>query len=347
MNPGEIRSNTSNDISARETFERLKAACTTEPYIPYEKRIETLKKIEQILTENDEAICDAVNTDFGNRSRHETKVLEIAACLMGIRYTLKRLKKWMKPKKRHAAFVFWGMKNQVIPQAKGVAGIVTPWNYPLFLALSPMTSAIAAGNRVMLKQAANSQTLCRLLEQLFSNEISRDIITILPGVRAKEFSSLPYDHLIFTGSPNMGRAVMNSASEHLTPVTLELGGKSPVIVLDDYDIRTAAKRIIFTKLMNAGQTCVAPDYLFIPENRQEAFIDACREAAARQYPDLETPDYTSIIDNRAYRRLMATLEDASDKGAEVISLLPGKQADDTLRKISPAILKNVTSDNCK
>lgn len=328
-----------NDVSSLYTLQAR--AFLKEPEISYEKRIELLEIIESILIENDQAIYDAVSRDFGNRSIHETRILEIAPSVMGLRYTRRRLKKWMAPQRRHTSLVFTGGKSKVIPQAKGVVGIVTPWNYPLFLALSPMTSALAAGNRVLVKQAANSQGLCRLLDQLFSEKIPREYVSFVPGAKASEFSSQPFNHLVFTGSPAVGKTVMKSAAEHLTPVTLELGGKSPTIVAEDYNLTLAVERIMFAKLMNAGQTCIAPDYLFLPESKVDAFIRIARTVVKKRYPSIEVKDYTCIIEDKAFSRLEQTLADAREKGAQVENLLGGPDFDASLCKISPMILTRV------
>ncbi len=344
MNKPAERVETDQKNTAHETFNRQKDAYFAQPLISQKKRIDILSKIEQILLENDQAICDAISADFGNRSQHETRILEITSSLMGLRYTRKKLKRWMKPQKRHVSLIFWGGKNTVTPQAKGIIGIVTPWNYPLFLALSPMTSAIAAGNRIMVKQAANSQNLCRLLQKKFSEKIPEDLIAFLPGVASGDFSSLPFDHLIFTGSPDVGKTIMSTAAKNLVPVTLELGGKSPTILAEDFDLKTAVDRIMYTKLINSGQTCIAPDYLFVPEGKVDEFIETAKTVVSSRYPDIKTKDYTNVIDRKAYSRLMATLEDAKSKNAEIINLLPGPQADENLRKISPTLVKSVNED---
>lgn len=329
---------------ALEAFNRLKEAYRREPYIEYAIRKKTLQTIEQILFDNDEAICEAISRDFGNRSYHETRILEIVPTALGIRHTLKHLKKWMKPQKRDVSVLFIGSSNRVIPQAKGVVGIISPWNYPLQLSLSPLTSAIAAGNRVMVKMATNSQNLCRLMHKLFSEKISEDIITILPGVDANEFSTIPYDHIIFTGSPAVGRTIMSNAAPHLTPVTLELGGKSPAILTEDYDVKTAAARIMYSKLINSGQMCIAPDYMFIHENLVDSFISEVKSIVSKRYPDIMSKDYTCIIDQKAFDRLIATLEDARQKEAEIIKLLPGDDYNKEERKINPLIVKNVNDE---
>jgi coniferyl-aldehyde dehydrogenase len=300
-----------------------------------------LGKLESILIDNQEAIAAAISRDFGNRSVHETKILEIFPTVDGLRHARRHLKRWMKPQRRHVALHFKGAHNRVIPQPKGVVGIIAPWNYPLFLVLSPLTSALAAGNRCMIKMAANSQRLCRLLKDLFHDAISDEVVAILPGVAASDFTPLPFDHLIYTGSPASGRMVMKTASENLTPVTLELGGKSPTIVCDDFNSQTAAERILQAKFMNAGQTCVAPDYLFLPANQVAAFIDEARRVLPNRYPRLDTADFTTIIDAKSYQRLTALLEDARSRGADIINLLPDAAPDETARRIPPTLVRNV------
>jgi coniferyl-aldehyde dehydrogenase len=196
----------------------------------------------------------------------------------------------------------------------------------------------------MIKMASNSQHLCRLLAEKFRAVFPEDLVAILPGVRPQEFSVLPYDHIIFTGSADAGRTVMRAAAENLTPVTLELGGKSPTIVCDDFDIEEAASRILYAKFLNAGQTCLAPDYLFIPEGKREQFVAAAKRIMPQRYPDTNQASYTSVIDDKSYRRLRATLEDAREKGAEVVSVIPGATFNDELRKIPPHLVLGATDE---
>ena len=196
----------------------------------------------------------------------------------------------------------------------------------------------------MIKMASNSQHLCRLLADKFGEVFSEEVIAILPGVRAGDFSTLPYDHIIFTGSADVGRTVMQSAAENLTPVTLELGGKSPTIICDDFDVEEAASRIMYAKLVNAGQTCLAPDYLFLPEGSEDRFVAAAQRLVAERYPDTNDDSYTSVIDDKAYRRLRATLEDAESKGATLVPLVPNASFNDVLRKVPPHLVLNVTED---
>lgn len=330
--------------AARDIFQRQKAASLAAPPPSLQARKSALEKLEAVLVANQDAIAEAISADFGNRSIQETKILELYPAIDGLRYTRRHLKNWMKPQRRHVALTFLGARNRVVPQPKGVVGIIAPWNYPLFLVISPLTSALAAGNRCMIKMAANSQRLANLLQTVLAPVFPEDLLAVLPGVSAREFTPLPFDHLVFTGSPDSGRTVMRTASENLTPVTLELGGKSPTLVAEDFDIQTAAERILHVKYMNAGQTCVAPDYLLLPAHRLEAFLAAAVPLVRDRYPSLETPDYTTIIDERSYQRLTGVLEDARAKGAEVVNLLDGTPPDPGLRKIPPTILTRVTDD---
>jgi coniferyl-aldehyde dehydrogenase len=290
------------------------------------------------------AIADAISADFGHRAFEESMMAELFTSVDGIRDAKKRLKKWMRPQRRHVSVLFATARNRVIPQPKGVVGVVSPWNYPLFLTAGPLTSILAAGNRAMVKMATNSQHLCRLLAEKCRGLFAEDMVAILPGVRAQDFSTLPYDHIIFTGSADAGRTVMRSAAENLTPVTLELGGKSPTIVCDDFDVDEAASRILYAKFLNAGQTCLAPDYLLVPEAKRDQFVAAAKRILPVRYPDTNQPSYTSVIDEKSYRRLRATLEDARQKGAEIVPLVPGMSFNDELRKIPPHLVLDVTDN---
>ncbi len=329
---------------AQRIFKLQREAYGRHPYPSYEERLSTLHKLDRLLVDNAHAIADAITADFGHRALEETLAAEVFTPLDGIRSAGKHLRKWMAPQKRDVSILFATGKNRVQPMPKGVVGIVSPWNYPLFLTISPLTSAIAAGNRVMIKMASSSQTLCRLLAEKFRDVFPEDQIAILPGVRAQDFSSLPYDHMIFTGSADAGRTVMRAAAENLTPVTLELGGKSPTIICDDYDIDEAASRILYAKFLNAGQTCLAPDYVLVPETKRDAFVEAAKRIMPQRYPDTSSPQYTSVIDTKSYNRLRATLDDAQKKGATLVPLVPQATFNDELRKIPPHIVLDVTDD---
>jgi coniferyl-aldehyde dehydrogenase len=329
---------------AQRIFQRQREAWLEHPYPGLDERRERLRALERILLVNRDAIADAIDRDFGHRCREESLLLELFSCVDGIRHTLEKLPAWIRPQRRSVSRLFATGSNRVIPQPKGVVGIVSPWNYPLFLTVSPLTSVLAAGNRAMIKMASTSQNLCRLLAGLFAAEFPEDAVAILPGVPARDFSSLPFDHLIFTGSADAGRTVMRAAAENLTPVTLELGGKSPVVICDDFDVEEAASRILYAKLVNAGQTCLAPDYLFLPESARERFVAAAQRIVPQRYPDPSQAGYTSIIDEKSYRRLRETLEDAATRGAKLVPLVPGAPFHDGLRKVPPHLVLDATDE---
>ena len=306
-----------------------------------EHRLASLNDLFNILKTNQHAIAEAISKDFGHRAQQETQLAELFLCIDGIRYIRKHLKKWMRPQKRSTSIWLLGSGNRVIPQPLGVVGIVVPWNYPLFLCISPLIGALAAGNRCMIKMAANSRHLSQLLKGLFAEKFSADMLTIAHGAKGKDFSALAFDHLIFTGSGDSGRQVMRAAANNLTPVTLELGGKSPTIIAADYSITKAAERLLFSKCLNAGQTCVAPDYVFVPESKIDEFIAASKVIISGRYTNIESADYTSIIDDRAYLRLKNTLADAIDQGATATVLVPNSDANDVTRKFPPTLLTQV------
>jgi coniferyl-aldehyde dehydrogenase len=341
---GQQRNVVTIENEAQRVFQLQKGAYARHPFPQKDERISNLKKIERVLVDNRNAIVEAISLDFGHRSTEESLMAELFTSVDGLRDAQKRLGGWMAPQKRHTSVLFATGGNRLVPMPKGIVGIISPWNYPLFLTISPLTSVLAAGNRAMIKMAANSQHLCRLLAEKLRAVFSEDTVAILPGVRAQDFSTLPYDHLIFTGSADAGKNVMRAAAENLTPVTLELGGKSPTIVCDDFDVEEAASRILYAKCLNAGQTCLAPDYVMVPEAKREAFVAAARRIVPQRYPDITSQQYTSVIDEKSYRRLRATLEDARAKGAQVVPLVPEATFDDGLRKFPPHMLLGVTDE---
>ncbi|MFZ5654131.1 MAG: coniferyl aldehyde dehydrogenase [Pseudomonadota bacterium] len=328
---------------AERIFLLQRDACRARPYPPLAERLELLQRLERLLVDHADAIAEAITTDFGHRNPTETKLVEIFGSLTAIRDTRRHLKRWLRPQRRKTSMLFLTGRNRVIPQPKGIVGIATPWNYPLYLSVGPIINALAAGNRCMVKLAANSQHLCRLMQRLCAETFGDATLAYLPGVPAGEFSSLPFDHLVYTGSAESGRSVMHAAADNLCPVTLELGGKSPTIIGDDFDLREAASRLLYGKFVNAGQTCVAPDYLFVPRAKVDDFVALAGEILRRRYPDIGTSDYTSIIDARSYRRLRETLDDALAKGARAIKLVDGDW-NEALRKFPPHLVLDVTQE---
>jgi coniferyl-aldehyde dehydrogenase len=327
---------------------RIKDAARKSAAPTYEERVASLDKLERAVLKRKEAIAKAIAADFGNRSKHETLVAEVFIVLGSIKHTRAHLRDWMEPEDRETGFVFMPATCQVVYQPVGVVGIISPWNYPVQLALGPLIAALAAGNRAMIKPSELVPQTAELLRDLVAETFPPDQVTVVTGGASvgEAFSRLPFDHLVFTGSTRVGKAVMRAASENLVPVTLELGGKSPTVVGKDFNVRVAAERIMAGKAFNAGQTCVAPDYVLLPAGERDAFVEACKGAVAKMYPTLEkNPDYTSMVSDKHYARVLAYVDDARSRGAKVVELNPaGETLDPTSRKIAPTLVLDPTED---
>jgi acyl-CoA reductase-like NAD-dependent aldehyde dehydrogenase len=326
-----------------QALELQRRSLAADPDPPRAIRIDRLDRLRRLLRENAEGIRDAIAADFGVRASQETQLLEHFTSLEGIAHARRHLRAWMRPERRRVAWWSLPGRARLLRQPLGVIGIIVPWNYPLYLAVSPLTAALAAGNRAMLKMSEHTPRFGALFESLIARGFSADEVLAVNGDVgvAKAFAALPFDHLLFTGSTQVGRDVMKAASANLTPVTLELGGKSPAIVAAGFDLAESARRLMYGKLMNAGQTCVAPDYALVPAPLVDPFIAACRDAATRFYPTLATnPQYTSIINDRQYRRLTACIEDARARGA-TLHRLHDEPSDAERRRLSPVAITGV------
>ena len=324
-----------------------RAACLAHPVPTFAERKRDLQTLQRFIRDHKDALCEAISADYGNRSRHETLLAEIFPAIDGIDHVLKQLKKWMKPQRRSVDWRnFPGARTRVLPQPLGVVGVIVPWNFPINLSLVPLTYIFAAGNRAMVKMSENSRHLAQLLIETMPAYFPPDKLQFFDetGGVGMAFSQLPFDHLLFTGSGQTGRAVMAAAARNLCPVTLELGGKAPAIVCADFDVRTAAERILFVKYLNAGQICTSVDHAWLPEASIAAFVEHARQIMPTRYPRLDTPDYTSIIDEAAFERLLLALDEARARGAQVISLLPGPAYDRATRKIAPHIVLDAPED---
>jgi coniferyl-aldehyde dehydrogenase len=285
-------------------------------------RRDRLERLGQLTAQHADAFCEAISADFGNRSPYETKLLELAPLAGELRHAKSHLRRWMRPSRRGRSLEFLQLSNWVQYQPLGVVGIMVPWNYPLILSLGPLIDVLAAGNRAMIKPSEllprTSAALASAIAQHFSPE---EVSVVEGGVDvAAAFSALPFDHLIFTGSTAVGRKVMAAAAANLTPLTLELGGKSPTLIAPDYGLAEAARDIAFGKLMNAGQTCIAPDYVLVERSRMEALATALMEEVEVFYPARSaSSQYTSIVGERSYGRLTQAIEEARGRGARIIS----------------------------
>ncbi|QKE65416.1 coniferyl aldehyde dehydrogenase [Aquipseudomonas campi] len=320
-----------------------RAAYRSNPMPAAEQRRAWLKALREQLLSEQQALIDAVSSDFSNRAASETLLAEIMPSLHGVDYASKRLGKWMKPSRRSVGVAFQPASAKVVYQPLGVVGVIVPWNYPLYLAFGPLIGALAAGNRVMIKMSESTPATSQLVKDLLAKVFPADLVSVVLGEAdvGQAFSRLPFDHLVFTGATSIGKHVMRAAADNLVPVTLELGGKSPAIVSADVPLQDAAERIAFGKTMNAGQTCVAPDYVLVPQERVEGFIAAYRSVVQRFYPTLaNNPDYTAIINERQLSRLKGYVSDAESKGAQVIPLL----GDDQGRRMSHSLVLNVSDD---
>lgn len=297
-----------------------RAAFARDPNASYATRLDRLDRLSALVKSNESRIIDALDTDFGCRSRTETVLAEIMSTQSAIRYARRNLRKWMRRRGHHTSF--WSQPAKVYAQAQplGVVGIMAPWNYSLDLSLSPLSAALAAGNRVMLSMSEETPSLCALLQELFAQTFAADEVSVFQGgaVLSPAFARLPFDHLLFTGSTRVGRLVAQAAATNLTPVTLELGGKSPAIVAPDFDVTEAAARIGWGKGFNAGQTCAAPDYVFVPAAVQDAFAEAVLDKFAHSYASMEDSDLTAIISERFYRRLEDLIAEAEAGGAQIL-----------------------------
>ncbi|MBA1230218.1 coniferyl aldehyde dehydrogenase [Pseudomonas viridiflava] len=330
-------------VSMTAAFATQRAAFAAHPMPSLEQRLQWLKSLGDLISKNRQALIEAIDEDFGHRSADETLLAELLPSLLGIRDARRNLKRWMKPSPRRVGLVFQPASAKVVHQPLGVIGVIVPWNYPLFLAIGPLTGALAAGNRVMLKLSESTPATGALLKRLFAETFPEELITVVLGEAevGVAFSRLPFNHLLFTGATSIGKHVMRAAAENLTPVTLELGGKSPAIVSHDVPLEDAAERIAFGKTLNAGQTCIAPDYVLVPKERLAGFVDAYRQAVKRFYPTLiDNPDYTAIINQRQLARLTHYQEDAVSKGARLVALYDQGQG----RRMPFSVLLDVNDD---
>ena len=307
----------------------------------YAERVDALRSMARTLQKRRHDIAAAIATDFGGRPSQETFALELFPLLNEIRHACQHLRRWMEPEAASVQWQFWPAKARIVHQPLGVVGILSTWNYPVFLSFGPLVGALAAGNHALLKPSEFAPVTAEVMASIVAELYAPDYVSVVTGGPdiAAALTALPLDHLLFTGSTRVGKLVMKAASEHLVPVTLELGGKSPAIVHPAYDAERAATRIMTGKLYTAGQTCVAPDYVLVPVQRRDEFVSAARAAAAQMYPALvRNPDYSRIINAHHYRRLTALVDDARARGATVIELNPAAEACDVSNRVFPPTL---------
>jgi coniferyl-aldehyde dehydrogenase len=312
---------------ARERLERIlaaqRAAFAKERYPSRETRLVRLDALIRAVESNEDRLVAAVNADFGNRARVETLIAEIVVTIGAARHARRNLARWMRPRGVATPLPMLPGRSRIEPQPLGVVGIIAPWNYPVQLALSPAAAALAAGDRVMIKPSELTPRTSETLAVILSKEFDETVLTVVTGgvETGEAFARLAFDHLLFTGSTAVGRKVALAAAETLTPVTLELGGKSPAILDASADLAQAARSIAHGKTFNAGQTCVAPDYVLAPKDTLDATVEAIAEAARALYPQIDTTaDYTAIVSDRHFARLKAMIEEAREAGAKIVEI---------------------------
>jgi coniferyl-aldehyde dehydrogenase len=311
----------------------------------YRQRRDDLRRLRVVFKTRIGAMSEAIAADFGHRSHHESVIADGMTVTGEIDHLLAHLRGWMKPERVGVGWRFWPARAQVRPLPVGVVGVISPWNYPVNLALVPLATAIAAGNHVLLKPSEHTPQTSAFLQSLLAEVFPPERVRVVQGdaTVAAAFSALPLDHLVFTGSTAVGRKVMAAAAQHLTPLTLELGGKSPAVVAPDYPLDKAARSIAFGKFLNAGQTCIAPDYALVPAGQVRPFAEAVLDQARRAYPTLQdNPDYSGVISDRHRLRLREAVAAARAAGAEVLE--HPDAGDGNNGKIAPTLVLNPPSD---
>jgi coniferyl-aldehyde dehydrogenase len=316
------------------------------------RRVEWLDRCIGLLVDHQTQIADALNADFGARSKDATGLTDIAGSIGPLKFAKENLAKWMRPEKRKttpAILGLFGAKAEVQHQPKGVVGVISPWNFPVNLTFAPLAGVLAAGNRAMIKPSEFTPITSDLMKAMFAKAFSEEEIAVITGGPevGQAFTSLPFDHLVFTGATSVARHVMRAAAENLVPVTLELGGKSPVILSRGADMATAAARVMNGKTLNAGQICLAPDYVLAPADQIDTFVAEAKAAVTRAFPTLkDNPDYTAVVAQRHYERIKGHVDDARAKGATIVEINPASEdfSQQEHRKIPPTLILNATDD---
>ena len=329
-----------------QALETQRAAHRRDPYPAWDERARRLKALQRLLLTHQDAICGAIHADFGCRPAEETRLLELFPALDGLAHALRHGRRWMRPRRRRASLWFLPARTELVPQPVGVVGVIVPWNYPLYLAVGPIGDALAAGNRVMVKMSEHTPAFSALFAKLVEAHFhDGEVCVVNGGVEvAQAFSALPFDHLLFTGSTAVGRHVMRAAAENLTPVTLELGGKSPALIGPGARFEHAVERILYGKCVNAGQTCIAPDYVLLPRGREDEFVAAARRIFARLYPDFQARgQYASVVNDAQYARLVGWRDEAVQAGATAHALVDAQVQGE--RMMPPTVLTGVDASS--
>ncbi|WP_019515104.1 coniferyl aldehyde dehydrogenase [Sphingomonas sp. Mn802worker] len=335
----------------RDLLEAQRSAFTAALPEPLSVRRDRLTRAAAMVSDHAARLCDALSEDFGHRSREQSMMTDVASSIAPIRHAIKHLDEWARPEKRRVQFPLGllGARAAVEYQPKGVVGVIAPWNFPVNLVMSPLAGIFAAGNRAMVKLSEFTPATGALMAEIAAQYFAGEELAFVEGGPeiGAAFAALPFDHLLFTGATGIARHILHAAADHLVPVTLELGGKSPVIVGESADITRTTERVALGKMLNAGQICLAPDYMLVRAEQEQAVVDGLRRAASAMYPTLlANPDYTAIINDRHHQRLTDWIEDARAKGARVEVVNPANEdfAASNSRKMPLTIVRDVTDD---
>lgn len=339
------------DAHMRDVLQEQQRAHSRDGAPSAELRIDRIDRTIGLLVDYKDRICEALREDFGHRSPDQSLITDVYGCLGGLKQAKKNLRRWMRPERRKTMFPLnlAGARSYIAYQPLGTVGIISPWNFPVQLTFTPLAGIFAAGNRAMIKPSEFTPLTSALMAEMFASAFDEEEVAVFTGGPevGTAFSALPFDHLLFTGATAVARHVMRAAADNLVPLTLELGGKSPVVLGQSANMQQSADRIMNGKMLNAGQICLAPDYVLVPQARRDEFVTASRQAVAAMYPNLkDNPDYTSVINQRHYDRLQSYLSDAAEKGAQLVEINPADEdfTQQPHHKIPPTLLLDVTDD---
>ena len=340
---------TQEDMQA--VLDRQKKAYLAEGHVSAQTRIDRIDRAINLLTTHGNKLTDAMAADFGHRSVDLSKMADIDGAIGPLKHSKKHLRKWMKAEKRKVMFPLgiFGARGRIEFQPLGVVGCISPWNFPVQLTFSPLAGIFAAGNRTMIKPSEFTAQTSELMKELCAEVYDEEEVAVFTGGPdvGGAFSRLHFDHLLFTGATSVAKHVMRAAAENLVPVTLELGGKSPVIIGESADMELAATNIMAGKTMNAGQICLAPDYVMLPEGSRDEFVTAAQKSVAKMFPEIkDNPDYTSVVNERHYERLNSYIDDAKKKGGNVVEINPAEEdfSQQQHHKIPPTLILDPTDD---
>jgi len=343
--------NTDAEEKMLETLRLQRESYLSEGEVSAETRIDRLDRTIDVLVANAEKISEAMNADFGCRPRQVNLMTDVTGSLENLKHAKKHLRKWMKAEKRPSMFPLGllGGRSSIQYQPKGVVGVIAPWNFPLGMVFEPLAGVIAAGNRAMIKPSEFTPATSQLIDEMVSKTFDPAEIAVVTGGPeiGQAFSSLAFDHMVFTGATSVARHIMAAASKNLVPVTLELGGKSPTIISETADLREAIERIMVGKMLNAGQVCIAPDYVMLPEGKMDEAVAIAREVVAQMYPTLlANEQYTAMLNERHFQRMQKNIDDANERGAQVVAINPANEdfSVNPTQKIPPTLILNPDDD---